>query len=633
MHNLKVYWYAERVVDISRSDGIRSLLSTINQSRMLLPKKDRFKLYGLALFQIAITSLDILGVVLIGFIATVSTSAIQGVALPSLTTRVLTVLGMSEWAPQDIAKVLGALAAFVLVSKSIINYNLSVKSLSFLARREAEISSTLAQRIFSNDLVTLQRFTTPEFQFAMTGGSNLVTVGILGQSMILISELTLQVALVITILSYSPSLFLICITFFTLLFLLLNYVLGSRATRWGKELTIHGVKSNRLISDALNSYREVIVMNRRNFFIDEIKRARSIVAEKGIRTSMLSQISKYIFESSAIVLGVLVAAYAFLTRNAIEAMGVIAVFLAASTRLAPSLMKIQVSWIALKTAVASSFKFFEILHAFPERNSSQVSASDTSLDDQINKIREGEFEISFTDVDFTYPGSELPAVSKVNFNIRGNTSVAFVGPSGGGKSTIVDLLLGVSKPNSGSIQICGQSPEVLTSASFGIFGYVPQKVFLSQGSILENICLGVPKGKQDIVRAKECLSVVGLLEWVNDLPHGLETEVGESGNFLSGGQRQRIGIARALYPSPRILVLDEATSALDAESEAQITIFLESMKSHLTLVLIAHRLSTVMNVDKLFYVSSGSIVKSGSFSDLRKYVPNFDKQANLMGIN
>ena len=612
--------------------GFRAVLRSINQSRALLSKFDQFKLAALVAFQIVITVLDIIGVVIIGIIATIATSAIQGSEVSATIKGILAFLQMNEWSPQNVAKVLGITAALLLILKSIVSYRLNVVSLSFLARREAGISSKLAERVFNQELIKLQKFSTAEYQFAMTGGANFVTIGILGQSITLISEVALQFAMVVTLFSYSPSLFVLSITFFLTLFLTLNYVLGSRATRWGKDLTFFSVKSASLISDALNSYREIVVMGRRNFYVDEIRKVRSIVAEKGIRSSMLTQVSKYIFEASAILLGALVSAYAFVTKNAIEAMGVIAVFLAASSRIAPSLMKIQVSWIGLKTSVASSYKFFEILSIFPNITS-RFDNQITGLPSQ-EKLEKSQqtYEIEFKNVTFLYPNASKPVLKNLNFCMKSNSTNAFVGPSGGGKSTIVDLILGVSQPSNGEVLVGGQQPRLITSNFPGSFGYVPQKVFLSQASIKENICLGIAKDTINLDRVKECLSIVGLLEWAIDLPNGIDTQVGESGNFLSGGQRQRIGIARALYGDPRLLVLDEATSALDAESEFQISNFFESRKSKLTLIIIAHRLSTVQKADKLFYVNDGEIVASGAFSDLRNSVPDFDLQANLMGI-
>jgi ABC-type multidrug transport system fused ATPase/permease subunit len=163
-------------------------------------------------------------------------------------------------------------------------------------------------------------------------------------------------------------------------------------------------------------------------------------------------------------------------------------------------------------------------------------------------------------------------------------------------------------------------------------GYVPQTVYLTNGSILDNICLGVAPSDVNQQEAWRVLSTVHLASWVSELEEGINSSVGERGSRLSGGQRQRLGIARALYLNPKLLVLDEATSSLDAESEYEISSTIHALKDKTTTIVIAHRLSTVMNADQVVYMQEGRIIAQGTFDSLRDAVPNFDRQANLMGI-
>ena len=208
---------------------------------------------------------------------------------------------------------------------------------------------------------------------------------------------------------------------------------------------------------------------------------------------------------------------------------------------------------------------------------------------------------------------------------------AVVGPTGSGKSTLIDLMLGVLQPSKGAISVFGISPENIPNSDIQV-GYVPQNVYLTDGSIMENICFGQHPKSWDIHRVEEVMQQVLLTDWVKKLPDGFYTLVGERGAKLSGGQRQRLGIARALYNRPNLLVLDEATSSLDAQSEYDISESLETLDSHLTKVVIAHRLSTVLNADKIVYLKDGRIEGMGNFLELRKLIPDFDRQAELMGI-
>ena len=224
------------------------------------------------------------------------------------------------------------------------------------------------------------------------------------------------------------------------------------------------------------------------------------------------------------------------------------------------------------------------------------------------------------------------AVSNVDLEIKEGQFIAIVGSSGSGKTTLVDLILGVIRPQEGSLDIFGVEPKNMQSDEPGKIAYVPQSVYLTSGSILENVGLGINREKIDESRVWNVLERVRLDLWAKGLSHGIHSSVGERGSQLSGGQKQRLGIARALYQDPIMLVLDEATSSLDAESEHEISASIESLKQKITTIIIAHRLSTVINCDQVVYLNEGKIISQGTFTELRRAVPDFDRQANLMGI-
>ena len=235
-------------------------------------------------------------------------------------------------------------------------------------------------------------------------------------------------------------------------------------------------------------------------------------------------------------------------------------------------------------------------------------------------------------VNYKYKEDSDFEIKNLSLEIRSGEHVALVGPSGSGKTTLVDIVLGVIRPDSGQVTISGMPP--LTA--FGIWpqyvSYVPQQTTISNRSLRENILLGLKDESASDEKIQQALSKSGLGNLIKDLPNGLATVLGDNGFKLSGGQRQRIGIARALYTSPSLLVMDEATSALDASTEDEITKTLLELKQEITLITIAHRLSTVRNADRVFYLDEGRIEAEGTFEEVRTRVPNFDKQANLMGL-
>jgi ABC-type multidrug transport system fused ATPase/permease subunit len=256
-----------------------------------------------------------------------------------------------------------------------------------------------------------------------------------------------------------------------------------------------------------------------------------------------------------------------------------------------------------------------------------------NVDDTVDIVHEGfQSEIKIENVALTYPNKPNPAISDITLTIPSGTSVAFVGPSGAGKTTIIDVLLGVLNPDKGNVLISGLPPLLAVAKWPGAVSYVPQDVVISAGTIRENVALGYPAEEATDELVMNALKVAHLDDLVANLPEGLDTQVGERGAKISGGQRQRLGIARAMFTHPHLLVLDEATSSLDGETEASISDAVHSLRGSTTVVMIAHRLSTVRNADIVVYLSKGKVLATGTFDEVRNAVPDFDRQAKLMGL-
>jgi len=237
--------------------------------------------------------------------------------------------------------------------------------------------------------------------------------------------------------------------------------------------------------------------------------------------------------------------------------------------------------------------------------------------------------LQFADVFFRY-GQGQDVVKGVQFHVPAGHKVALVGPSGAGKTTVFELATGFRLPNSGNIELDGASPRTLLESGKGIIGIVPQRPHLVSGTLSENVSL-VSSERTDLEQVRNCLTVAGLNEFVEGerLEMSIQPDLGQ----LSGGEIQRLGLARALYRNPGILFLDEATSALDAETELEINEVLDGLRGQMTVVLIAHRLSTVKNADKIIYMNNGVIVAEGTFKELQKKVPDFERAVKLMGLD
>ena len=338
-------------------------------------------------------------------------------------------------------------------------------------------------------------------------------------------------------------------------------------------------------------------------------------------------LSKYIVEASVLFSALIISAIQFSLQDAGKAVATLAIFLAAGSRIAPAALRLQQGLISLKGNLESSSLTLDLI------NESRNWELLPEIDYEFDKKYLGFFpEIQIRNLNFSYPGRNEAVLSGVNLHLMPGEFLAVVGKSGAGKSTLVDALLGLIVPQQGSVLISDKDPKSCLMSWPGAIAYVPQEIHLLNGSLRSNICLGFKEGEFNDSEILEALQIAQLQDFLNSLKGGLDAAVGEYGVGLSGGQRQRLGIARALLTKPKLIILDEATSSLDAQTESEINQSIYSLKGSVTVVIIAHRLSTARNADKVAYISNGKIETLGSFKEVRQQIPDFDIQAKLMGL-
>jgi ABC-type multidrug transport system fused ATPase/permease subunit len=301
--------------------------------------------------------------------------------------------------------------------------------------------------------------------------------------------------------------------------------------------------------------------------------------------------------------------------------------MAAGSRIAPAALRLQQGLISIKGNLASSSLTLNLI----------TESRGWDLLPDINYDFDKKYigfipMIQIRNLSFSYPDRQEEVLSGVNLDLGSGEFLAVVGKSGAGKSTLVDALLGLVVAQNGSVLISNEEPKDCLMNWPGAIAYVPQETHILNGSLRSNVCLGFKEGEFNDSEISEAIQSAQLQDFLNGLSNGLETVVGEYGVGLSGGQRQRLGIARALLTKPRLMILDEATSSLDAQTESEINQAIYSLKGSVTVVLIAHRLSTARDADKVAYLSNGKIEALGSFEEVRQLVPDFDAQAKLMGL-
>jgi ABC-type multidrug transport system fused ATPase/permease subunit len=328
-----------------------------------------------------------------------------------------------------------------------------------------------------------------------------------------------------------------------------------------------------------------------------------------------------------VVGGILICAIQFKLEGATNAVATLGVFLVASTRIAPAVMRIQQGATGIKSNLGVANPTLDLIDSLHSVLPVEPSADDFDLE---HKGFEPTVRIS--NVSFTYPNSQRYSLDNISTEIKSGSRVAIVGASGAGKTTLIDILLGMLIPTNGSTTISGLEPLDCMKQWPGSIGYVPQDVVLSQGTIRENISLGYPVSMISDELIWKSLEKAQIHEFVRSLPNGLDSLVGERGSRLSGGQRQRLGIARALVTNPRLLILDEATSSLDVKTEHDLTNTILAFDKSITVIVIAHRLSTIRNSDEILFLKEGKLLASGNFEQLRESVPDFEQQAKISGL-
>jgi ABC-type multidrug transport system fused ATPase/permease subunit len=571
--------------------------------------------------------LDLLGVVAIGLLGALSITSLQSAEPLERVTWALRFLHITNASLQIQILVLGAGALLFLVGRTILSIYFTRRVLFFLSQRGAKISSNLISRLLSQSLLKVQERSTQETLFAVTTGVGVVTLGVLAAGIVLISDVSLLAVLMIGLIVIDPVTAFATFAVFVLVGILLYRNMHERASSFGITSSELNIKSSEKIVEVFGSYRESVVRNRREFYAREIGNIRLVLADITAEISFMPYVSKYVIETTVIIGALLLGGVQFILQDAAQAVATLAIFLAAGTRMAPAVLRIQQGSITILSAIGQANPTLDLIDSLEG-----VPLVEESNDEVDFEHQGFNAEVEITGISLTYPKKDIKAISNVTLRIPKGSSVALVGPTGAGKTTLVDVLLGVFKPDEGSVLISTLPPLQAITKWPGAISYVPQDVMIAAGSIRENVALGYPSELATDELVMSALKIAQLDEFVAQLPMGAETQVGERGTKISGGQRQRLGIARAMFTNPHLLVLDEATSALDGTTEAGISEAIYALRGSTTVVMIAHRLSTVRDADIVVYMSEGKVLATGSFEQVRASVPDFDQQAKVMGL-
>jgi ATP-binding cassette, subfamily B, bacterial PglK len=526
-------------------------------------------------------------------------------------------LGISD--QRTLTLVVAALVVGLFIVKDLLSMAFAWWLGGFKAFNRARLSARLLYYYLRAPYLETARRSTGDLIRTMSEAVIQVYGSVVYSLMNLVNASLAVVAIVLALLWSAPVPTVALIAYLGIASLMYLLVMRPRVERAGSMSAEATAASWRGALAALGAKKETKLRSSEEFFVTTFREASMRGARATRLAEFIGAVPRFVLEILFIVaVGVILATST--SNSAVGDVGVVALFVAAGFRILPNITLL----VGAVNSLRFGMPFLDLVHA------DMVSMRDLPpVSDSPSTPRHLSREIRVQGVTFSYPGSSRPALDAVTLVVPKGSSVALVGGSGAGKSTLVDVILGLFEPQAGGVVVDGTDiREDLPAWQAGI-GYVPQEVFLLDGTLAENIAFDRHPQDIDQELLRECIARAQLDDLVASLPDGVRTQLGEGGSRLSGGQRQRVGIARALYRRPSLLVLDEATSALDNETEHRVAEAVYGLSGEVTVLVVAHRLSTVKNVDEVVLLEDGRVRATGTFTELRARSDAFDRLVRL----
>lgn len=584
-------------------------LFVLRKSFALLGKRDQKIIILISLIQLGLTVLDVLSIALIGIIASLSLFGIQSRELPSFLSEFIEALGLVNVSFQMQIAILGIAAGILLIGKTLSSAVINKRILTFLETKTAHVMSEVLGKVINQPYDYLKSRSPADILFSLTRGISAAISGVIGSASVVFAEVVLLLVIFCSLLFFDPFITIISLLYFGTLGFAQSRNWNNFAETTGSKSVQSMLRSETQILNTFALYRELWVKNAGETQVSNFLDTRLKLAKYEARLRFLPYVAKYSMEISLVVGAILLTASQFLQRDALGAISILAVFLAAATRISPSILRLQQGLISFRSSIGVSENTFRMIDSIKSRPK-------LDMDYVSNKMQSHEgCSLTLKDVTFKYQDSDQDVVNGISLKIDKGEFFSLAGPSGNGKSTLLDLMMGALQPSSGQIQINGLIPELFIKQFPSDIGYVAQESAFINMSIRENLTLGV----FETVSEDEIWSVlemVGLKDTVLSFPLKLDTVVGERGQSLSTGQKQRLSFSRALITKPKLLFLDEPTSSLDKDSEMNIAQLIKSIKGQVTIVMVAHRLETIKDADTIAYIENGVITRQGKFSEI-----------------
>ena len=583
-------------------------MNTLKKFLYLLSHEERKRAYLLLLMILIMALLDMLGVAsIMPFIAVMSN--------PELVETNFILKTMFEYLSdfgietnQQFLFFLGISVFLLLVVSLTFKAVTLYAQVRFIQMREYSISKRLVEGYLHQPFSWfLNRHSAEIGKTILSEVSKVVSKG-LGPMINLIAQCAVTVAIITLLILVDPKLTLIVSLILGVAYWIVYRLTRSFITRKGKQSLKFNEGKFTAVSEAFGAAKEIKVGGLEQTFIKRFSDPAILLAQDNAKVTVIGLLPRYVLE--AITFGGMMLVVIYLIAQSgtfINAVPILALYAFAGYRLMPALQQIYSNIVSLRYATPSLDSVIDDLKSLQPYN---PSISQDTL--QLKK------NITLNHINYSYPNTSRTALKNINFSIQARSTVGLVGATGSGKTTTVDIILGLLIPQKGTLEV---DDKVIDKNNLKAWqrsiGYVPQQIFLSDDSIAANIAFGTNLKDINQEAVEYAAKMANLHEFViNELPSKYQTTVGERGIRLSGGQRQRIGIARALYHNPQILILDEATSALDNLTERAVMEAVHKLRKNITIIMIAHRLSTVKNCDNILLMEKGEIKEQGKFDKL-----------------
>lgn len=610
-----------------KSNQVRNnfLLELMKNFRQLIPPNGRRKLYMLIAIQISLSMLDLIGVGLLGILVSSILGGYKAIENHAIIVWMLKTFGIDDF--NEFLITMSVFVAIVFLTKNFASGYMSWKTFNFLAFQQTMFSRDYLRVIFASDYDLIRREKPETIAYALNEGSTAAIIGVIGNFVNLICDLFLLVLLFFVLISIEPIPGLLTLLYFALVALFITYYVQRPIASYSIRSMKSNIEYRTSITSVLRLFREIKILNKDPFYEKKLNYLKNENANVGAVTTWLGQIPKALLES-AMLIGLLILVVAISTpKGDVTSHGVLGIYIASATRLVPAILRVQSSLYLIRTSLPGANKALSLLSFFENSRKSKVLNIDGDLTSSAyNKPKDF---IKIKQMSFGYKDTPNGLIYRdFDLNISKGERIALTGPSGGGKSTLVDLILGLLRPVKGQILIEEIASNLWIKRNPGSVSYLPQDTHFIHGSILENICLGEDESDVNPERLESALTNAKFLEVIKKLEFGLQTKISENNPLLSGGEKQRLGIARTLYTQPALIIMDEASSAMDSRLESEFLDSLKSISKDVTVIFIAHRHNSLRNFNRILYVNEGLILADGTYDEVCNILPEFNHRAD-----